>query len=102
MHLKVNDETWRIQFRHEFYRKTWEEKGATVRKDIPHQPNVTTCNILNVKGKEESSVCSGKAVRNVTDNFNKEIGRKLSMTRAIMGLSKDVRRQIWQAYFSRR
>lgn len=46
---------------------------------------------------------TGIAACVVGDNFNKEIGRKIALTRAVQkaGLPKEVRADIWIAYFDR-
>ena len=42
---------------------------------------------------------SSKAAR--TDEWDKATGRKLALTRAVAGLPKEDRRQVWEAYFNR-
>lgn len=46
---------------------------------------------------------AGIAACVVGDNFNKEVGRKIALTRALKkaGLPKDVRADVWIAYFDR-
>jgi len=40
----------------------------------------------------------GESICNEVDNFNKSIGRKIALSRAINHLPKDVRSKIWEDY----
>lgn len=69
---------------------------------------VTTCEVFSAapgqKFKDHGTVIGqGVAVCDSRDNFCKEIGRKLSMTRALRNtdLSKQERQLIWENYFDR-
>lgn len=62
----------------------------------------TTCEIVTVNGNEiVDVVTSGVAICHPSDNFNKEIGRKTSLQRAVEKLHREERVQIWNAYFAR-
>lgn len=63
----------------------------------------TLCTIsevdLSKTGKEKySQIAQGRACLSHKDVFNKHVGRKLALTRALNQLSKHERRQIWNAY----
>jgi len=60
---------------------------------------VTVCNIIPVANEEASE--QGYAFCVEGDIFNKETGRKISLTRALKGLPKDFRTFVWKTYFSR-
>ncbi len=45
---------------------------------------------------------SGHAILSDKDQFCKEKGRKVSLRRAIFGLPKEHRKDIWTAYFNRK
>lgn len=59
---------------------------------------VTVCDI-----KIDDLTFTGKAFKIVEDNFNKSIGRKNALTKALRYatdiLSKSDRRTVWEAYF---
>ena len=44
---------------------------------------------------------TGESILHPRDPWNKELGRKLALTRALKGLSKPTRTQAWKAYFGR-
>ncbi len=57
---------------------------------------ITDCFIIDENGHYigyDHAICSKK------DNFDRSIGRKLSLARAISGLKKEQRRKFWEAYF---
>ncbi len=61
------------------------------------QPNIKaiTCCFLEV-GK---TVTDGWAACSIEDNFDRKIGRKLSLTRALQGYDKKFRTLVWEKYF---
>jgi hypothetical protein len=62
----------------------------------------TICSIFN-ETPPKQSISSGSAYCSPKDNFSKEIGRKLTLARAIkkLDLSYEIRAQIWKDYFNR-
>ena len=62
---------------------------------------VTICHLLNKHGL---SVSQGAAYCHELDQFNRKIGRKLSLARALKAafLCKQNRAEIWAAYFARK
>jgi hypothetical protein len=44
----------------------------------------------------------GKAFRSAIDHFNKEVGRKLSLTRALGKFNKKARAAFWKTFLNRR
>jgi len=59
--------------------------------------NLKTVTTICVFGEDHyMTSCSPK------DNFCKETGRKISLTRAIAHLPKEERTQIWKDYFNRK
>jgi hypothetical protein len=61
--------------------------------------NVTACRI--VKEDDSWRPLVGRTVCSVKDMFSREVGRKISMGRALSRLSREKRRPFWLAYFSR-
>jgi len=65
-------------------------------------PLFVNCNIYEKISPEESVlVASGRAICSQKDIFDKEIGRKLSLSRAMKDhifLSKEDRRNVWENY----
>ena len=58
----------------------------------------TSCAIF----KDRILQCGGYCRRNPTDRFVREIGRKLSLTRALLMIKdKCLRRAIWECYLDR-
>lgn len=56
----------------------------------------------NPDGSVKATVLGhGIAHCNVSDNFNKAIGRKIALKGALRDIGRNVRRSIWLAYFQR-
>ena len=55
-----------------------------------------------VKDKNMKRLKSGLAWCSVRDNFCREKGRKVSLGRAIRIFSKEIRKEIWEAYLNRK
>lgn len=63
---------------------------------------VTECEIVSVQGENIVEILAfGESRCHPFDNFNKEVGRKNSLSRAVKTLGRDFRKQIWTAYFNR-
>lgn len=78
------------------YDVSW-DYAHTTDEDGPYV--ITNCNIICPDGE----AWIGTAVQNPEDRFVKETGRKISLTRALLGITdKNVRAQIWKAYFARK
>lgn len=84
-------------------------KGADAdyRISFKHDKTGTVCNIHKVhpggKFKDDGKmVAVGCSLRNPVDRPNKEIGRKISMTRAVKDLPKDLRTALWGVYLGRK
>ena len=62
---------------------------------------VTTCYLVD---SNDEDIGTGKAYCLAADQFSKEIGRRISLTRALQSteLSKIGRRMVWAAYFGRK
>lgn len=62
-------------------------------------PVETQCRIF--KGEEQ--IATGFASCSEHDNYSREKGRKVSMSRALMhaGFPKETRQEIWNMYFAR-
>lgn len=61
---------------------------------------ITECRLILPDGSEFAD--SGFAACSMGDNFNRNLGRKLALTRAVKDLPKEQRRTIWNAYHSAR
>ena len=59
----------------------------------------TTCYI---KDKDFNPIDNDYAFCSIKDNFCKAIGRKISLARALMIFDKPIRKEIWEAYLSRK
>ena len=98
--IQINENT-AINFRHLTVDNA--NQSVPVRpSNRPSSTRVTECEIVKVEGSNIVEVLGyGKSQCHPTDNFNKEFGRKNSLSRALQNLDQDFRRQIWTAYFQR-
>jgi len=92
----------KIRFHHEHDPKT----GAFlthVAEDYRLVNGVTVCKIFETYDGEEHSYM-GWAECSVKDRYDKEIGRKVSLKRALFnaGFEYEDRKEIWGAYFQRK
>lgn len=75
-------------------------------KHIQGEANKTVCTLDMMKDGEsvesESNPATATAVCSKKDQYNKETGRKVSLTRAIRLWKRDDRAKIWKAYFARK
>ena len=60
----------------------------------------TDCLMFNKETGLEEPEIIGRAYCSELDTFNKSVGRKMSLTRAIQGFTKDERTEIWGKYFA--
>jgi hypothetical protein len=61
----------------------------------------TVCVLGQMKDGESIDTSKATAVCSPKDQYNKETGRKVSLTRALQGWSRADRAKIWKAYFAR-
>ena len=81
-----------------FYHKNDQQPSTSkLSKKIEQTPleRATTCIIFNEEGVE---VSSGVANVHPQDNFCKEKGRKIALSRAITSWDKSYREQVWNEY----
>lgn len=75
---------------------------------MPDGTVLTTCTISHVDPHITSgptkyrAVALGEARQSVHDTFNKEIGRRIALSRATQDFPKQNRRLAWEAYFNRK
>jgi hypothetical protein len=91
LHLKVDDLAIKFSFRH-IHNCGFEVRPGKIIDDV------TSCR-LEVNGV----MTKGIAACLQGDKFEKEVGRKLSLTRALSesGLVRSVRKHVWNTYFNR-
>ena len=80
-----------------FYHKNDQPATSKLSKKIEQTPleRATTCIIFNEEGDE---VAEGTANVHPKDNFNKEKGRQIALSRAISKWDKEYRTQVWNEY----
>ena len=80
-----------------FYHKNDQPSTSKLSKKVEQTPleRATTCIIFNEEGVE---VSSGVANVHPKDNFNKEKGRQIALSRAISKWDKEYRAQVWEEY----
>lgn len=62
---------------------------------------VTYCYVVEISGKEDTPatpISVGAAFCGAGDRFEKAVGRKISLGRAIANLGADFRKEIWELY----
>jgi len=95
--VEYNGYLWKVTFQYTPDKKACAAQGG---------PNITHCIIL-ADGKDSSGLPAagpliGVTQRSATDKPSYEIGRKLSLARALQGAPKEFRRAVWQAYLGRK
>lgn len=70
----------------------WENSGADV--DGPRRCSTTVIRVNGVLQKEGTIVC------HPNDNFNKALGRQKSLTKALCGFHREIRKAVWEKYKS--
>ena len=87
----INNQPVMITFTHsgEDNSCVWFERGVK---------GYTSCILRDDHGNE---IARGAATCAWEDRFNKSIGRRLSLTRAIQGFDRPTRTKIWQTYHNR-
>lgn len=80
-----------------FYHKNDQLSTSKLSKKVEQTPleRATTCIIFNEEGIK---VSSGTANVHPKDNFCKEKGRQISLSRAISKWDKSYRTQVWEEY----
>ena len=63
----------------------------------PQAKAITFCYITNGDGIMKI----GHAYCSQSDNFDRKVGRKIALTRAVRGLDKGLRTQIWNTYLGK-
>lgn len=110
MQFMFHDRPYRIRFEHEHHpRPNW-PKITTQCDAIPAGGTkygkvraVTTCHI-EIKNKTSGRWMGwswGEARCSLDDRFQKEVGRKLSLQRALIGATKEFRTTVWATYLVR-
>ena len=84
MRVVIGNTTYSVRFTHQ-----------NEQSDIDIKPRFTKCKIT-VDGEQFSGV--GYAKVHPKDNFCKEKGRKMALSRAIKTWEKDYRTQVWEEY----
>lgn len=83
----VNGKDYRINFKHEI------PKSTSCSIEI-----VDTGGRFNDSGK---TISESKAICDPRDNFDKSVGRKIALRRAMENIGKSERQAIWSGYFSK-
>ena len=97
-YFKEDDKEYRVKFVHErklFVRFVKNKKYETIEYNAPYK---TTCLIIDVDTKKVA--VKGVAICSDEDQFNYRSGRILSLERATKNLTKDIKKQIWNTFFS--
>ena len=99
MKIKIDGRDYSFKFYHEnppTYMIFTNSKGEEVAvKIIPTPERATTCRVFNEEGKQ---VTYGVSNVHPKDNFCKEKGRQIALSRAISKWDKSYRTQVWNEY----
>lgn len=106
MKVTVNDQTYGVRWKHTLPENERDFPKAFRKSGSPIHPfrGGTKCSIFLLTPNRQMLVSQGESRVYHTDQFNKDTGRKISMTRALDNLSifnRSTRRKFWEAYFSR-
>lgn len=96
--IQINDKETEIYIRFQHNQFNHTEKMDKPLSKYPLLNGMTICYLM----KEDNSLLnSGHSSCTINDTFSKEIGRKISLTRAVKELPKSERTKIWEAYLNR-
>lgn len=98
--LKVN--TADVQFRF-VWSHTNDHKDKKTGKMVKVDKKYTTVKMEITKGDAPVETVSAQTLLGGTDQYNKEVGRKITLARVLhmRPFTKEIRRAIWEAYLSR-
>ena len=82
------------------YKFVFQHENCEVIVDGVRFNGFTDCLVFDKEKGLESPEIVGRAYCSSVDTFNKAVGRKTSLTRAVQGFSKEERTEIWGKYFS--
>ena len=75
----------------------------TAKDDATDDRHTTVCILDQMKdGESLDKIHKGTAYCSLKDRYNKEVGRKVSLTRALQQWDRKERAKIWKAYFARK
>lgn len=94
MKIKIDGRDYSFKFYHKNDQRV---SGSKLSKKIEETPieRATTCIVFN---EFEEEVTHGVANVHPSDNFCKEKGRKIALSRAIASWDKNYREQVWNEY----
>lgn len=94
MNIKVNEKDYKISFQHNVRTKKKRMRFTSITKPVSYN---TCCIIQDKDGKTISKGCS---VVSPKDNYEKSVGRKLTLGRALRsaGFSYEERQAVWEEY----
>ena len=90
MRIKIDGRDYSFKFQH----NTGNSKGKLEKEDSQVERG-TVCRVFNEVGDQ---VTYGVSNVHPKDNFCKEKGRKIALSRAIKSWDKDYREQVWNEY----
>ena len=94
MRFKVDGQQYRVVWR---YDRIWDDNWLhRVAGETPRRVRATWC-WVNEDGTL-NKVCAGAAQCSEQDAFDRKIGRKLALTRALKSMPREFRRQACAAY----
>jgi len=101
MKVKLGGDVYKVTFAH-IKPKTKHCEMATLCNVWKYAPILWGESIEGTDSKQWLNLCYGTAKCGVDDNFCKETGRKIALTRALRYFEdKEIRTAIWDAYFHR-
>ncbi len=97
-HPEIDENELLIFWRHRIPNQISPKSIISKRADITVNNGTTTCTLA--LGKRETVVSTGVATTSIKDQFNRKVGRKLALTRALAqtSYSKELRQVVWDTY----
>jgi hypothetical protein len=91
--------SFRVTVENDEYAVAFAHRRPTISKVGKTAGVVTLCRIVEVGTNKELAIA--RAACSAQDNFNRAVGRKIALTRAITtaGLGEHTRRALWNAYW---
>lgn len=95
-----------VEWRHNRSKKSEGINDKGIKETVYEPGGSTTCNLYGSMPEIQdgvimsTSIATGVSVCSVEDHFNRKLGRKLALERAIQdGIPKDKRKAIWEDFY---
>jgi hypothetical protein len=94
MKVTINNRIYLVSWHHE-------QKKFYIGNNIATGRTMCEIHAYEPVSKDKTLISSGISWTSVKDQFKKEVGRKISFTRALASWKRDERKLFWESYFNR-